>query len=285
MPPRWPFCLNKGKEAEEFYINLNKRLNELVVVRLSEVKEAVTLLKGYVRLYESPKSSILTCQATGFFFRDEGETFLITNEHVLQNLSFLEASVHTRRKWVDLELWGNHGKKLWECWKENDKENDKKMDLAALKIPTDKLMELGMYSYFTKDHIVEDVLGNERIDIGTPIVVLGYPKGFCDRQNYYPIARGAMISSKHWWSFKREKCFLIDGSLPEGMSGSPVVISTEMISDNVGSQDVVSAQGKDFKLIGVFSGSWVVGGEEVGANKVYPADRIPKLTKKLVGTP
>lgn len=150
-------------------------------MKLSRVKDAVALLEGYVRLHESPNNPIPIHTATGFFYQDENGIFLITNEHVLRDTSFIKASAHTREKWVHLELWDN-GEKLWK--------HSEEMDLAALKIPRDKLDKLGWrYECFKRDDIFsKNVLTDERIDLGMPILVLGYPKGFCDGHNYDPIA-------------------------------------------------------------------------------------------------
>lgn len=156
------------------------------------------------------------------------------------------------------------------------------MDLAALKIPGDKLDKLGWsYACFKKDDIFsENVLTDERIGLGMPLLVLGYPKDFCDRHNYDPIARSATVALRHWWAFKEKRCFLIDGTLNEGMSGSPVI--TFETSDETDSQDVKTAvRGKEARLLGVFSAEWGVEGEPLGLNTVWPADEIPRVIEKL----
>lgn len=185
-------------------------------MKLRSAREAVTRLEKYMHLHESPNDKIRVGTATGFFYQDDkGRVFLITNEHVLRDASLLKASAHIREKKVDLPLWDANGKKLWECL-------GNEIDVAALKIPEDLLGKLWWYT--AEASFKEgDILNTAEIPLGLPVLALGYPLGFCDKDNYYPIVRGATVATLPSWGFKREQCFLIDGRLHPGMSGSPVI--------------------------------------------------------------
>lgn len=193
----------------------------------------------------------------------------------MRDASLLKASAHIREKKVDLPLWDANGKKLWECL-------GNEIDVAALKIPEDLLGKLWWYT--AEASFKEgDILNTAEIPLGLPVLALGYPLGFCDKDNYYPIVRGATVATLPSWGFKREQCFLIDGRLHPGMSGSPVISSPITIRSSGGSQDTETLErDQDVCLLGVFSDEWGMNGEQLGLNTVWPAYLITHVIKKLV---
>ena len=67
--------------------------------------------------------------------------------------------------------------------------------------------------------------GGNKISIqaSDDVLVVGYPRGFYDRENLYPIVKSGIIASRWGAHFDGEPFFLIDAKLFPGSSGSAVI--------------------------------------------------------------
>ena len=61
------------------------------------------------------------------------------------------------------------------------------------------------------------------VEVADDVVIIGYPRGFYDMVNLYPIVKAGIIASKWGAQFMGEPCFLIEARLFPGSSGSVVV--------------------------------------------------------------
>jgi hypothetical protein len=82
--------------------------------------------------------------------------------------------------------------------------------------------------------------------------VVGYPRGFYDRQNLYPIVKSGIIASRWGANFNGQPYFLVDAKLFPGSSGSLVISKPQYYyADGEG---LVVSDNKDFAFLGIFSG-------------------------------
>lgn len=91
------------------------------------------------------------------------------------------------------------------------------------------------------------------VGAGDEIRIVGFPRGFYDKENDFPIVKSGVIASR-WGDFYRDApCFLIDAKLFPGSSGS-LVISKPTVELFKNGQLYVSQSGlKEYAFLGVFS--------------------------------
>ena len=92
------------------------------------------------------------------------------------------------------------------------------------------------------------------------IIVVGFPRGFYDRTNHFPIVKKGIIASGWGSYFEGESYFLIDAKLFSGSSGSAVLTKpSEQVFTN--GKRYESKSGKRSVLLGVYSGEPYLGDE------------------------
>lgn len=93
---------------------------------------------------------------------------------------------------------------------------------------------------------------NITVEVGDDILVAGYPRGFYDDVNLFPIVKAGIIASRWGAYFRGEPCFLIDAKLFPGSSGSVVVSKPIdfLVKDGI----TMFSEDKQFALLGIFSG-------------------------------
>jgi hypothetical protein len=191
----------------------------------------VTLIDAFSR-GQAPHPS--KCHsASGFFYRQNEEKYLVTNRHVVVSESdeiypdILRIMVHTSttslipRRIIDIPLY-NEPNQVWiEHPDNNGITNPKeKIDIAIIKV-TDKLQNGDVLDFFTANDIPNS---NFYISLGDSTIIIGYPLAFHDTVHYLPIVRSGTIASTWRAFFCGQKHFLVDAKLHPGTSGSPVII-------------------------------------------------------------
>lgn len=165
--------------------------------------------------------------ATGFFFERDGRLFLVTSRHVVfdeptgHRPDTLEIEFHIDPRnlaevaRITLPLYAGN-KPLWR----QGVDSFGPVDMAVLEIDRSTLPANSFFSAFTLDHLVTEF---DRIEVGTPVLIVGFPLGFHDHVHHLPVARQAMVASAFGIRFQGQGYFLTDAMLHRGVSGAPVV--------------------------------------------------------------
>ena len=113
--------------------------------------------------------------------------------------------------------------------------------------------------------------------VGDDVLVVGYPRGFYDNVNLFPVVKAGVIASKWGAHFRGSPQFLIDAKLFPGSSGS-VVVSKPVDMAIKDGRMLTSPTGKTFLLLGVFSAGYDL---ELGV--VWYASNIEEVRARGVG--
>ena len=218
--------------------------------------------------------------ASGFYFERDDRLYLVTSRHVLAD----NPSRHFPDR-VEIELHLDpdnvaestgfsmllyrQGRSVWR--EESDRSGP--IDVAVIEIDRAVLPSNVAYRAFTPDHLTGEY---DRIDVGTSLLVVGFPLGFHDTLHHMPVARHAVIASSFGLRFQGEGYFLTDGRTHRGMSGAPVV------ARNV---EASAVDDLNWVLLGVHSARIDVGtrdlnmDEALGLNSAWYADVLLRLTE------
>lgn len=171
--------------------------------------------------------------ATGFFFERDTRLFLVTSRHVVLD----EASNH-RPDRLEVELhvdainigaviqWSmplyRGSQPLWR----QGVDSGGSVDVVAVEIQRSALPESILLSAFTPAHLVAEL---DQVEVGTAVLIVGFPLGFHDNLHHLPVARQAVIASAFGIRFQGQGYFLTDARMHRGTSGAPVVarVTTE----------------------------------------------------------
>ncbi len=219
--------------------------------------------------------------ASGFFFERDKRLFLVTSRHVI----FDEPSKHYPNR-IEIELHNNpdniakstgfsiplyrDGKSLWRQGLDTAGE----IDVAAIEINRAALPRTAVFRAFTPAHL----LGRfDQVEVGSSLLVVGFPLGFHDTVHHMPVVRQAIIASSFGLRFQGEGYFLTDARTHRGTSGAPVVMRVTESADELGDLP--------WLLLGVHSARLDVGtrdlelDEALGLNCAWYADILLTLTK------
>jgi hypothetical protein len=187
----------------------------------------------------------------------------------------LEVEIHTdpenmaRSETVSIPLYAD-GKGRWKSGADTAGE----VDVAAIEVGHTDLENPAAYRAFTPDHL--DIPWGQ-IEVGTPVLMVGFPLGFHDTLHHMPVVRRASIASSFGLRFQGEGYFLTDARAHRGTSGSPVVMRIR--------EGGLSGNSLPYWLLGVHSARLDVGSrdmevdEALGLNCAWYADILMKLTE------
>jgi len=119
----------------------------------------------------------------------------------------------------------------------------------------------------------------DEVDVGTSLIVVGFPLGFHDTLHHMPVVRQAVIASSFGLRFQGHGYFLTDARTHRGTSGAPVVMR---IADRSAAHDDLP-----WKLLGVHSARLEAGNmdmhvdEVLGLNCAWYADILMTLTERV----
>jgi len=216
-------------------------------------------------------------QGTGFFYQEPGSDppaedqewpdrlWVVTNRHVVlpetRNQATLPNSFtfHLRRlkdgkvEWDPVVL---NQQKLLSRLKLHP---DSSVDVAivdVLDLVTERIQNRG--DYLTWYGVSEDQLPDNKQDISVDVtddaLVVGYPLGFYDEHNMFPIVKSGIIVSNWGDYFDGQPCFLIDAKLFPGSSGSIVISKPKDINMGNDEQGFWLSDDKEFAFLGIYSG-------------------------------
>ena len=223
--------------------------------------------------------------ATGFFFERADRLFLVTSRHVLRdpdNAHFpdrIEIEVHVGAETLSattgfsIPLYEN-GVGVWRSGSDRAGE----VDVAMLGIDRQALPADMVYRAFSPAHLPQDMAA---IEVGMPLLVVGFPLGFHDRLHHLPVVRQAVIASSFGLRFQGQGYFLTDARTHRGTSGAPVVMRIGPAGENAGDLP--------WLLLGVHSARLDIGSrdqsldEALGLNCAWYADILMALSADPFG--
>ncbi len=167
--------------------------------------------------------------ASGFFFApDEGRLFLVTSRHVLCDAASghhperIEIELHTdpanlaAATGFSIPLYRD-GRSLWRQGEDGAGE----IDVAAIEIERAALPPTTLHAAFTPAHLAGR---RDRVEVGSSLLIVGFPLGFHDQLHHMPVARQAVVASSFGLRFQGQGYFLTDARTHRGTSGAPVVM-------------------------------------------------------------
>jgi hypothetical protein len=238
------------------------------------VAEALLLSTTRVSTFQGPRA--LT-GATGFFFEVGDRLFLVTSRHVLRDDATehlpdrIEIVLHvdsrnlTRTVVVSMLLYRD-GRSVWRQAVDGGGE----VDVAVIELERSVLPPGVVMRCFGPQHLQAEPEG---VEVGTPLLLVGFPLGFYDTLHHLPVARHAIVASSFGLRFQGEGYFLTDARMHRGTSGAPVVVRSEQAGPDM-----------PWRLLGVHSGRMDMHGrdraedETLGLNCAWYADILIALT-------
>jgi S1-C subfamily serine protease len=238
------------------------------------------LLLTAQRISTFQQGQLLT-NASGFFFERNGRLFLVTSRHVVIDgpsghfPDRIEIELHTDAANLaeaigfSVPLYRD-GTGLWRQGVDTTGE----IDVAVIEIERTALPQGVAYRAFTPDHLLKDT---DAVEIGSALLVVGFPLGFHDTLHHMPVVRHAVVASSFGLRFQGMGYFLTDARTHRGSSGAPVVM--RVAEPEAALEDV------QWKLLGVHSARLDIGGrdygldEALGLNCTWYADIIRTLTE------
>jgi hypothetical protein len=216
--------------------------------------------------------------ASGFFFEREDRLFLVTSRHVVidePSKHFpdrIEIELHTDAKNLTQSiglsmLLYRDGKSVWHQGKDSGGE----IDVAVIELDRAALPKSVVMRCFTPAHLEYSL---QEAEVGTPLLIVGFPLGFHDALHHLPVVRQAVIASSFGVRFQGLGYFLTDARTHRGTSGAPVVMRSSSTDAQL-----------PWKLLGVHSASMDMGDrdlkldESLGLNCAWYADILLTLTK------
>ncbi|WP_271408013.1 S1 family peptidase [Pseudomonas sp. Q1-7] len=238
------------------------------------------LLLSTVRIctYAGPR---LLTNASGFFFSRGERLFLVTSRHVVLDTPSrhfpdrLEIELHTDRHNVarscgfSVPLYRD-GKSLWR----QGRDTAGGVDVALIEIERSALPKAMVYNAFTPKHLQSP---SDLIEVGTALLVVGFPLGFHDHLHHMPVVRHAIVASSFGLRFQGQGYFLTDARTHRGTSGAPVVMRAPVTFSNLGDLP--------WMLLGVHSARLdmvsrdLVQDEALGLNCTWYADILMTLSE------
>lgn len=223
----------------------------------------------------------LLTHASGFFFERDARLYLVTSGHVVldeptrHHPNRLEIELHvdgsnlTRSTGFSMLLYRD-GRSVWHQGR--DAASD--IDVAVIELDRAQLPAGTVLCAFTPAHLLS---ADERVEIGTSLLIAGFPLGFHDALHHLPVVRQTVLASAWGLRFQGQGYFLTDARTHRGTSGAAVVMRMRP-------REARAAQGLPWRLLGVHSSRVDMGNRELavdealGLNCAWYADILLTLT-------
>ena len=189
--------------------------------------------------------------------------WLVTNRHVLIPRSG-EKEIEPASVTFHLRKFSESGLLEWDSVRlsSDDLESlarfhsEKSVDVAAIDI-SELLHErikntdqYGMYYGVSSEQFSGK--NNIHVEVASDVLVVGYPRGFYDEVNLFPIVKSGIVASRWGAKFQGQPYFLIDAKLFPGSSGS--VVLSKPIDVVVKDGQMMYSKEKQFTFLGIYSG-------------------------------
>jgi hypothetical protein len=210
-------------------------------------------------------NGIVLRPATGFFYRKDGELYLVSNWHVFSGRNTVDSQPkHSKCYTPDAISFSfcteDENGPLWENCSFQVEQVDgtadwwqhpslgQKVDVAVTKVPL-AIVSKQKYSAETENSPIKLAAGQDAF-------ILGYPEGI-RKQGNIPVWKRGSIASEPNLHTEDGKIILIDSATREGMSGSPVFVVDR--TSYIKTVEGISERATAAKLIGVYSGRYGAG--------------------------
>lgn len=219
--------------------------------------------------------------ASGFFFERDQRLYVVTSRHVLMDPAArhfpdrIEIELHTNPKNLaestgfSIPLY-RAGTATWQ----QATDTAGQVDIAVIELDREAMPQPTVYRAFSPAHLLQQP---DLAEVGTSLLVVGFPLGFHDTLHHMPVVRQAIIASSFGLRFQGAGYFLTDARMHRGTSGSPVVMRAD---------DKEALPGDlRWKLLGIHSARLDVGSrdhqldEALGLNCAWYADILLTLTE------
>ena len=166
--------------------------------------------------------------ASGFFFERDERLYLVTSQHVMSDAASkhfpdrIEIELHVDPENVadsigfSIPLYRD-GASSWRHGLDSAGE----IDVAVIELDRAALPRTMAYRAFTPAHLSKPY---HHVDVGTALLVVGFPLGFHDTLHHMPVVRHAVVASSFGLRFQGQGYFLTDARTHRGSSGAPVVM-------------------------------------------------------------
>jgi len=218
--------------------------------------------------------------ASGFFFQRDERLFLVTSRHVMvdegseHHPDRIEIALHCDPENVaqvtsfSIPLYRNR-KSLWR----QGMDSAGGIDVAVIEIERPALPEKALFQPFGPAHLLDS---HDAVEVGSPVLIVGFPLGFQDQLHHMPVVRQAIVASSFGLRFQGEGYFLTDARTHRGSSGAPVVMRVP--------EPEADIRELPWRLLGVHSARLDVGrdleqDEALGLNSAWYADILMTLTQ------
>lgn len=224
----------------------------------------------------------LRTNASSFFFERDKRLFLVTSRHVMLDADSehfpdrIEIELHTDASNMAQSIGFSvplyrDGQSLWR--QGNDATGE--IDVAVIELERAALPDTMVYRAFTPEHLLQP---SDQVEVGSSLLVVGFPLGFHDQLHHMPVVRQAVIASSFGLRFQGEGYFLSDARTHRGTSGAPVVM-------RAAAERAERLGDLPWLLLGVHSARLDVGtrdlklDEALGLNCTWYADILLTLTE------
>jgi hypothetical protein len=202
--------------------------------------------------------------------------FLVTSRHVLIDApsahfpNRIEIELHTDAidltRSLTLSVWlYRDGQSLWQ----QGGDAGGAIDVAVIELDRSQIPPDAAMFCFTPEHLQ---LGTDTVEVGSSLLVVGFPLGFHDLVHHLPVVRLAVVASAFGVRFQGQGYFLTDARTHRGTSGAPVVMRSS------------GTDALPWKLLGVHSARMdmrtrdLEQDESLGLNCAWYADILLTLT-------
>ena len=241
--------------------------------------ESLLLAAARVNTFDGQR---LLTNASGFFFQRDERLFLVTSRHVMLDEPSkhfpdrIEIEIHTdlanmaQSTGFSMPLYRD-GKSVWRQGRDSGGE----IDVAVIEIERAALPKFSVYRAFTPRHLHAS---QEPVELGSLLLVVGFPLGFHDALHHLPVVRHAINASPFGFRFQGKGYFLTDARTHRGTSGAPVVMRARGLGPELDELP--------WLLLGVHSSRMDVGTRDVkldealGLNCAWYADILLTLTQR-----
>ena len=218
--------------------------------------------------------------ASGFFFARDKRLFLVTSRHVVLDEASghfpdrIEIEIHTDARNLTRSIGFSvllyfDGRSVWRQGVDTGGE----IDVAVIELDRSALPQPSVLHAFTPAHLQRSL---DDVEVGSPLLIVGFPLGFHDTLHHLPVVRQALIASSFGIRFQGHGYFLTDARTHRGTSGAPVVMRSAQAS--------AATRALPWKLLGVHSARLDMGNrdlvqdENLGLNCAWYADILLTLT-------